>query len=185
MGLEAIEFVMSTEEVFGVSIPDVEAQVLDTPRRLIDYLASRLPVGPGPVCLCQRAFYRLRTAICEEFSSPSKAIRPKTDLLKVILAPHRPERWTAIGKKLGAEKYWPRLETPGWFENPNSPRLTLVADVVKFMYTRNPSALLDQKEGWSRKRVADVVHSLIREQLGIPRAEYTEDSRWTEDMGIE
>jgi acyl carrier protein len=185
MGLDLLEFIFSVEEVFNLYIPEADAQVLDTPRRLIDYLTSRLPDGLGPDCLSQRAFYRLRIAICEEFHCPRQMIRPGTDLLQLAPKGYQPERWREIGRRLGAEKYWPRLAKPGWFENAESPRLSLVRDIVRFMCARNLSALLDKGEGWTRKRVADVVHKLIREQLGIPRGEYTEDSRWTEDMGIE
>jgi len=42
-----------------------------------------------------------------------------------------------------------------------------------------------QEVGWTRRQLAEVVHGLIREQLGFQRGEYTEDSRWDQDMRID
>ena len=42
MGLDTVELVMAFEEEFGVTIPDADAQTMETPRAVIDYLGRRL-----------------------------------------------------------------------------------------------------------------------------------------------
>jgi acyl carrier protein len=41
MGLDSVELVMAFEEVFGISIPDADAQKMLTPQAVIDFIASR------------------------------------------------------------------------------------------------------------------------------------------------
>jgi hypothetical protein len=50
---------------------------------------------------------------------------------------------------------------------------------------RSPLTLKPADEGWTRGQVAEVVHGLIWDEFRIPRDQYTENSRWAEDMGIE
>jgi hypothetical protein len=184
MGLELVEFLMSTEEAFGVEISDAAAPDLNTPRRLIDYLAGRLPVAPAGCCLSQRAFQQLRAAVTKCSPVPRSCLRPKTSLLGVWPAPERGAAWAAVRNEVGA-RHWPRLAQPGWIGNLLSPRLHLLGDVARFMVARNPLALKRPGEGWTRAQVAEVVHRLIGEELGIPPKTYTDDSRWVQDMGVD
>lgn len=41
MGLDIVELVLAVEERFQLEIPDEEAQCLETPRQLVDYVAQR------------------------------------------------------------------------------------------------------------------------------------------------
>ncbi len=185
MGLDIVEFVISVEDAFRVPIPDRDAEVLTTPRRLIDYLTSRLPSGLAPACLSQRAFHKLRSIICRRLKVSRTALRPNADLLDIFPKWGQAESWRTIADELGAGKYWPRLAKPGWFERFQSPRLNRLEELVRFIVARNPCLLLGEGEGWTRHQVAEVVHGLIRDQLGIRRDQYTEDSRWLQDMGVD
>jgi hypothetical protein len=184
MGLDLVEFVISVEDTFQIQIPDADAQTIATPRYLINYLTGRLPSGKSPPCLSQRAFYQLGSIIRRHLNLPRHALRPNTNLLDIFPTKGHAELWKAIGDEVGARKYWPRLGKPGWLERVETPRLNRFADIVRFMVARNPCLLLREGEGWTRHKVAEVVHGLIREQLGVRRDQYTEDSRWGSDMGI-
>lgn len=46
--LDVIQFVMDLEDVFGIEIPDEEAQSLTTLRKVIASVKARLPGGQGP-----------------------------------------------------------------------------------------------------------------------------------------
>lgn len=186
MGLDLVMFALSVEDAFQVVIPNRDAEELLTPGRLIDYLTSRLPPGHAPPCLCQRAFYTLRTIICRRLNLSPRALGPSNDLLDLIPEPERARTWRTIAEELGARRYWPKLARPGWgwFEGMTSPRLHRFGDIVRFVAVRNPCLLLRPGEGWSRHQVAEVVHGLVREQLGLRRHEYAEDWRWSEDMGL-
>jgi acyl carrier protein len=45
MGLDTVELVMAFEEKFGVSIPDQDASRLTTPRKVTDYILSKVEGG--------------------------------------------------------------------------------------------------------------------------------------------
>ncbi len=42
MGLDIVELVMAFEEKFGISIPDEDASELSTPRKVTDYVMSKV-----------------------------------------------------------------------------------------------------------------------------------------------
>ena len=103
MGLDVVEFLMSVEEAFQVTIPDQDAQALVTPRRLIDYLTDRLPAGQAPQCLSQRTFYTLRYLICRRLHLPQSALHPNHDLREFFPEPTTrramASRWGRTGGK--------------------------------------------------------------------------------------
>lgn len=60
MGLDGVEIVMRTEEMFGIEIPDKIAGQILTPAALVDFVAANVPLAPTEGCLSQQLFYRLR-----------------------------------------------------------------------------------------------------------------------------
>lgn len=171
MGLDSVELVMALEEAFELAIPDEVAVSLVTPRHVIDYLHSQLPGAAAGACLSQRAFYRVRRALLALSSRPRAEIGPSTrfaDVLPGDLA----MSWGRLRIELGAPK-WPR----------HSPGASTVGELSEFLGLCAPYALLAPSERWSRAQVAAVVHHVIREETGI--TEYSEDSRFVQDMGID
>jgi hypothetical protein len=59
MGLDTVELVMSFEEAFEIQIQDADAASLETVGSIIDYVHARLPVGPSPYRLRDRAREKL------------------------------------------------------------------------------------------------------------------------------
>jgi hypothetical protein len=57
----------------------------------------------------------------------------------------------------------------------------VVGDLVRFLLASTP--IEDEPFCWTRRQIASVVHALIVVELGV--VEYTEDSRWGEDLGFE
>ena len=78
MGLDGVEFIIATENAFGISIPDADVVDLNTPGTLIDYVYERLGGGDPAACLKQVAFYRLRRAGMEVLDIPREAFTPST-----------------------------------------------------------------------------------------------------------
>ncbi len=78
MGLDTVELVLAVEKEFEVGIDDADAANLYTPRLLAGYIISRLkltePKEQG--CLSQAAFYRIRSALVEQFGARRDEIRP-------------------------------------------------------------------------------------------------------------
>jgi hypothetical protein len=187
MGLDLVEFTMEIEEAFDFRFPDEDTLGITTPRRLIDYLGQHLPAATDPVCLSQRAFYRLRQALATRLRSPRNAFRPGTPLLPIIPAASRNEIWDEVCTQVGAASAsgWPRLAEPGWFDFFRRARAGTLREAALFLVARFPHVLKGDDAGWTRTQIAEVVHPLICNRFGLRRNQYTEDSRWREDMGID
>ena len=57
MGLDAVEIVMSVEETFGIEISDADAESLQTPKQLIEFICQRIKSSDeASICISQRAF---------------------------------------------------------------------------------------------------------------------------------
>lgn len=114
MGLDLVELAMAVEDSFALAIPNKDAQALETPRMLINYLADRLgaQANPGP-CLSQRAFYKLRQLSIAELGSVGDsaeriAIRPDTALASYFRGRLAERSWRNVQQRFGATA-WPRL----------------------------------------------------------------------------
>lgn len=182
MGLDSVEFVLSLEEAFELEIPDAAASLLATPRHVIGYLATRLPVGRSAgACLSQRAFYRVRRAICTELGVPSRAVRPGTRLEELIPPAERDSRWQAVGRATGARD-WPRIGCRRFFERFRSPHVERAGQAACFLAARQPWVVKGRDAEWTRAEIAQVVDLLIRAELGVE--EYTLDSHFVRDLGV-
>ena len=50
MGLDGVEMVMATEERFGITISDAEAELIRTPGMLIDLVVSKVHLNSERFC---------------------------------------------------------------------------------------------------------------------------------------
>jgi len=117
MGLDLVEIVIAIEEHFDVEIPNQIAARLATPRDVIDYvsgilvgkrLGDRIPLD----CPTQRAFYRVRGALCASFGAVRSDVSPKLKLDDVVPRRNRADRWNALQYQLGCDSRatrWPQL----------------------------------------------------------------------------
>lgn len=187
MGLDLLVFQMSIEDAFQIRFSDEDLPSLSTPVRLKNYLFDHLPISSEDVCLSQRAFYRLRTAIMARTTLTRFSIRPETSLLSLIPRTDWDVVWNGVRQEVGAAsvKTWPRLADPGWFDLFRAPRVTNLREAATILALRHPFVLKTNGEGWTLKQITCVVHTLMEEELGIIAGEQTDNLRWTEDMGID
>ena len=105
--------VLRVEETFGVEIPDEVATTLETPRRIIDFLMTRLDTRPPQTCISQEAFYFLRRKFLAQTSFPRKRFHPRTNLEEVFPKENRRELWRNLRTELGKGSL-PNLVRPDW-----------------------------------------------------------------------
>jgi acyl carrier protein len=186
MGLDLVDFVLEIEEAFELRFPDEDAATITTPRRLIDSLMERLPAGE-PICLSQRACYRLRHAVAARLQCAARSVGLDTPLLALVPAAQRTAFWEEVRHDLGAPKAraWPRLAEAGWFDLFRRTRIGTLREAAQQLALRMPCRVMNPGDGWTRSQVANIVHALICDRFGIRRSDYTEDSRWREDMGVD
>jgi acyl carrier protein len=114
MGLDTVELVMEVEEAFGITIPDAEAEKIQTVGDLYHFVLARIegPALTTPGCLSAAAFYRLRRQLMGRFRVERRRIRPASRLDDLIPPANRRADWQRLGECLG----WrlPALIRPGW-----------------------------------------------------------------------
>ena len=182
MGLDSVEFVMALEDAFELAIPDAAARAMATPRHVINYLSTCVPMREGSACIAQHAFYRLRQLTRAELGLSRDVVRPSTPLAPLFPAGTRSAEWKAIQTRLGAN-HWPQIGRRRILERPLSPHVDTFAKLTEFCVARVPMAVKGPGERWTRTEIAQVVGALMREELGIERD--SEDSRLVEDLGVD
>ena len=102
MGLDGVELVLAVEEEFGISIADEDAENLQRPRQLADYVSAKLNVkdNQGQRCLSQMAFYRLRAALVSQLGCSRQDIKPETELRTLFNHDVR-RQWRLLGEAVG------------------------------------------------------------------------------------
>jgi acyl carrier protein len=105
-GFDSVELIMDVEDVFGISIPDKDAEKLHTPGELTAYIVQRIGAGPdGTGCRCTgaSAFYRARLLLIEHFHVDRKTVTPGTlvDHFLPTDQPARRDAWRQLEQKLG------------------------------------------------------------------------------------
>ena len=183
MGLDIVEFVIAVEGSFGIDIPDKDAESLETPRLLVDYLAQRLPATsrPDTRCLTQRAFYRARTATAHRFRVDQHSLRPQTILSEVIGS--RRGEWKGLGEDIGSAE-WPRLKSENWFVS-NWGGVSTLGELARHLATYDVAAMRDPNAPWTRQEIKALVVGLLETELGVDMTKHTLDSMFVRDMGLD
>ena len=157
MGLDSVELVMGFEEAFGFSIPDEEAVRLVTPRRVIQYARTRLPMTPADGCLSQRTFYALRRAVRSDFP-PGEPLRPATPLRPLGTRREWPAEWMRIRVRAG-EPGWP--ETVRWTRRPDT-----LGGLTRHVAAHAAQDAARRGEPWTAEGLELTVREVIRDVVG-------------------
>jgi hypothetical protein len=174
MGLDSVEIVMGWEESFGISIANVEAETLRTPRQSIDLIATKLAVqnGPGRACLTLRAFHRLRHSIASAASVSRDRVRPEARLVDLVSTERR-RTWEDVRFICGISS----LPAPGWF----SPRT--VGDLTRWAVAHAAKDLKQPGEPWTRSEIRSVVRAVVTDTTGVEH--FGDDDDFIRDIGID
>ncbi len=115
MGLDGVELVMAVEDAFDICINDSEAGTLLTPRRLIDFVLSKVTSTTATVCLTQRAFNLLRKSLVRQGGWKRSAITPAMPLGALIPRHQRRGLLASVMTELGINRP-PDLVRPNWLK---------------------------------------------------------------------
>ena len=101
MGLDAVEILMRTEEVFGISIPDGEAEEVKTPGDLFRFvLGCRKATGPS-VCMTSSAFYTLRRGLTHLGFAKREQVQLSQSIAELFPRRTRREKWGHLQTEIG------------------------------------------------------------------------------------
>jgi acyl carrier protein len=119
MGLDTVELVIEVEEMFGIAIPDADAESIATVGALHRYIVAKLGLDasprPGSRCPSQAAFHRLRRALVEGLGVERSRVRPASPMETLIAARRRKAAWAHLERALGFPL--PRLVRPAGLVN--------------------------------------------------------------------
>lgn len=99
MGLDYTEMIIKIEDKFNLDeIDDRELYEVDTPRKLIDVIVSKMDSQSTETCVTLKRFNTLRKALIDEFGVERKLIRLDSQFIELI-------------PNLSPREIWKRLET--------------------------------------------------------------------------
>lgn len=184
MGLDLVELIIRIEETFSIRIPDRVASKLTTPRKVTDFILTQVEESKAPLpCLSQKAFYLLRHAFIQHLVIPRQQFQVKITLREIVLGESRDEVWKDIGFSIGAKK-WPTMSHPKWLGFIR-PRVQNVRELVEHLVTNEPLVVKGEEVAWSREQVWDVLRRVIVDEVAVTETDFTEDSRFVDDMHLD
>jgi acyl carrier protein len=116
MGMDGVELVMATEEAFGITITDAEAEEIRTPGQLVALVEGKLDTSTEPSCRSRRAFFILRRALITGLGVKRPEISPQTKLAALFMEADVSRPWETLRLTLGASA-WPKLEVSATVQN--------------------------------------------------------------------
>ncbi len=178
MGLDSVELLIVTEETFGITITDADAEQLVTPGMLIDHVQRAVGSQQGSrPCLTQRAFHRVRTSLVTATGLRRRDISPKSKVRDVFPKPLRAENWQKFRMISGLTDLPDLRFGRGVIFDP-----TTVSSLVSQEVTRMAGDLTCASD-WSDEEVRSAVRMIISEQLGIEK--FSDDDEFVRDLGVD
>lgn len=110
MGLETVEILLETEELFGIRIADDEASEIRTVGEFHELILRKLAMWDSTLCMTASAFYRLRRAIVDVMGVSRRQVHPQTPLAEVIPPGRRRRVWPILSEASGLRM--PALRRP-------------------------------------------------------------------------
>lgn len=101
MGLDGVELIIATEESFGISIADEEAEKVVTVDDLYQLILAKVTPATRNKCISASAFYNLRGIIAAKLGIDRKTILKDTKLDEIIPKEDRRSFWDYIAKEAG------------------------------------------------------------------------------------
>jgi len=99
MGLDSVEIVMSVEEEFGVTIPDVDASRMLRVGELIKYVVQHARQAPSLPCPTAHAFYHLRRTLLESIPISRSEVRLTSSIAALLPIDQRQRIWGALAQE--------------------------------------------------------------------------------------
>ena len=116
MGMDGVELVMATEEAFGITITDAEAETIGTPGQLVALVEGKLGTSTEPSCRSRRAFFILRRGLITGLGAKRSDISPQTRLALLFTEADVSRPWETLRLTLGASA-WPKLKESAAVQN--------------------------------------------------------------------
>jgi acyl carrier protein len=179
MGLDTVELVMEFEDEFEISIPDDDAERIQTLGDTFDYIMRRLGerMPPG-VCPSAHAFYHLRRELQRECGVERERVKPDIVIGELVLPGTGRRRWRGIAQRVGLPV--PPLD----IRHPLLPRfpseVCMVRELVSSQLAvkfRNDTGSVDPDAVWNK------IREIVSGQMGVDSKDLSRDTHYIHDLG--
>ena len=193
MGLDSVELLMEWEKYFGIQIPDLVAEKINSVQNAVDSISTILNISNDSPVLKDKIFGKLQLAISESGSTNTPI--NQSDLVCKIFPDNDQRTWKFMSTKLDLEVPFP----PRKPDNPIKTKiLTIISWVPKFNYDEltfsqltdaicgtNYEKLIDAKAITTKYEIYCVIMGLTVDKIGIDVYEVKPGKTFTDDFGID
>lgn len=197
MGLDSVELVMSAEKLFGIRIPDKEAEKINTVQEFADAVCHLITINPSEKCLKQIMFYKIRSAL-KTLNFSNKNITPDTVVRDLFPKEHLNTNWLIFQSELGLSL--PKLAKLDYNANLNSHiklfgiktiKRTLpttkgtIRQLIDWIISLNFKKTIDINRITNKYEVERIIANIIHNNMGIPITEIELEHSISNDLGID
>jgi len=179
MGLDTVELVMELEDEFEISIPDADAEKLETLGQTFDYILSRLRDRQELVCPSARAFYKVRRELMTTCGIPREAIQPDSQIGDLLPDDSQRRKWKQVARQTGlpVPPFDPLHPLTARFPPERSTLRALIRAQGPARYIRNRGTI-DPNAIWER------IREIVSEQLGVHMSDLHRETHYIKDLGV-
>lgn len=172
--MDGVELVMGFESEFGITIPDAVAARMLTPRMVLEYVATRVPVVQGDGgCATQRTFYALRRGLRASVPGDA-ALRPETPLDTVADRASWPSAWARVRAESGQADWPAKVPWQGfWSGGPAT-----LGELTRHVVLSGHAA----KAPWTPESLELTLRRVVWDVIGV--LDFALDDEFVRDMGV-
>lgn len=172
MGLEGVELAIAIEEEFGIVIPDSIGANMRTVGDVYNWVLAQVEDTPPTVCLSQKVFYKLRSALVANYSVNRNDIHPDARIIDLLPPKELLDGWCYL-------RLFTDLRTPERLRA----EFTHIRSIVNAIVELNSNRfLLEEKnnpdEVWNR------LVAVFCKQLYVEPSDIHPRARLVQDLGL-
>jgi hypothetical protein len=178
MGLETVAIVMNLEEEFEISIPDDDAEKIQTLGDTLRYIVRRLAQIHNPgYCASARTFYRLRRALIQDYGVERVEVRPDARLAELVPPGPRRKKWMNTARQLALKSRGcnPFRPFTSRFPFPQ----TSIRDIIRYSA---PSRYYTATGAVDSAAVWEYIRKMVSDEVGVEIDALNEQTKYIGDL---
>ncbi|KAB1153648.1 phosphopantetheine-binding protein [Tenacibaculum aiptasiae] len=197
MGLDSVELVMTIEDKFGISIPNVECEQIVTVQQMADSVFKKIKLKPNKKCLSQIVFYKIRRAL-EQFENEKENITPNTKTSDLLNKTDLKNDWTLLENEIGLKipdlvdldldkTLNKEVKFLGFkiFDRTEPVTENTLRKFTDWIISMNYEQLISIENISSKYEIERIICGIIEDRIGIPISEIELHHSFTNDLGID
>ena len=182
MGLGTVELVMEFEDEFELTIPDDEAERIETVGQAVDYIEAVLRLRARPSrndpCPSARQFREVRKGLQSWFNVPRQTIRPAARIGELIPAGPPRARWGEFARRHA-------LPEPPFSFFPTRRFPTTDTTLRELLHSSRRGNYFTPSGEVDSERIWQMVREIVSEQAGVKVETLQRDTHFINDLNLD